>query len=135
MKYKTKNHIMHGVLILFLAAAILLGYFFLRQQTVPIAGEIISITIEVVHGNGESKTVLLTTDEEYLGGALLEGDLAQGEQQQYGLYIDSVDGETAQKEDAQWWCITKEGESVLTGADATPIADGERYELTLITGW
>ena len=52
-----------------------------------------------------------------------------------GLWLvlgkDAVDGETAQDSLNQWWCVTKGGERVNTGADLTPIADGDRFELTL----
>ena len=42
-----------------------------------------------------------------------------------------MDGVTADAEKQEWWCITKNGEQLNTGADQTPIADGEHYELTL----
>ena len=44
-----------------------------------------------------------------------------------------MDGETAQDSLRQWWCITKGGEKVDTGVDATPIADGDHFELTMST--
>ena len=44
-----------------------------------------------------------------------------------------VDGVEADDSKSQWWCITKDGEQVNTGVDATPIEDGDHYELTLST--
>ena len=35
----------------------------------------------------------------------------------------------------QWWCITKGGETVNTSAEQTPIADGDRFELTMKEGY
>ena len=45
------------------------------------------------------------------------------------------DGEQADDSKQQWWCLTKGGEMVNTSADLTPIADGDRYELTLKEGY
>jgi len=122
-------------LIAILAAVLVLGGLSARKMPVPADGHTITITVEVIHADGESRSFEIADNGGYLGPALLEAGLVQGERQQYGLYIVSADGETAKEEQEQWWCITKEGEPVLTGADATPIADGEHYELTLKTGW
>ena len=61
--------------------------------------------------------------------------IIQGSESEFGLYILTVDGETADEDLQQWWCITKGGEQLMTGADDTMIADGEQYEFTLTTGW
>ena len=53
----------------------------------------------------------------------------------YGLYILTADGETVNEAAQEWWCITKNGESMTTGASDTVIADGERYELTFTVGY
>lgn len=94
-----------------------------------------SILVEVVHKDGSSKSYPLDTDQEYLGGALVEGGVVEDNQGPYGLYILTADGETASEAAQEWWKITKGGEMVNTGADATPIADGDRYELTLTVGY
>ena len=93
------------------------------------------ITVEVVHGDGSSRNFALTTAEEYLGPALVSGGVVEDNQGPYGLYILTADGETADEGAQEWWKVTKSGEMVNTGADATPIADGERYELTLTVGY
>ena len=54
---------------------------------------------------------------------------------EYGLYVLTVDGETADESIQQWWCITKGGEEHFYGVDDTMIQDGEQYEFTLKTGW
>ena len=53
----------------------------------------------------------------------------------YGLFITAVDGEKADDTKQQWWCITKGGETVNTSAEQTPIADGDRFELTMKEGY
>lgn len=94
-----------------------------------------NITVEVVHADGSSKEFIISTDEEYLGGALRQENLVEGEEGEFGLYIKSADGETADEAQQQWWCCCKDGEMLMTGVDDTPIADGEHYELVLNTGW
>ena len=93
-----------------------------------------AIDVVVVHGDGTEATFQYQTDAEYLGDVLTENGLVEGTESSYGLFITTVDGETADDSLQQWWCITREGEMLSTGADQTPIADGERYELTLTKG-
>ena len=113
------------------AAALMLGlWYFSRPQAQ--AGDK-TVAVEVVHADGSSREFAYRTDEEYLGPLLQEEKLAEGEQGAYGLFITTVDGETAQDSLRQWWCVTKGGERVDTGADATPIADGDHFELTMST--
>ena len=94
-----------------------------------------AVTVQVIHKDGSSKDFSLRTDEEYLGRALVEGGVVEDNQGAYGLYILTADGETADESAQEWWQITKDGEPLATGADSAPIADGERYELTLTAGW
>ncbi len=93
------------------------------------------ITVQVIHGDSSSKDFTLNTQEEYLGPALVAEGVVEDNQSSYGLYILTADGETADESAQEWWKITKDGEQLNTGADSTPIADGEHYELTLTTGY
>ena len=120
-----------AVAALAVAAALMLGlWYFTRPETQ--AGDK-TVVVEVVHAGGNSREFTCQTDEEYLGPLLLEEKLAEGEQGAYGLFITTVDGETAQDSLRQWWCITKGGERVETGVDTTPINHGDHFELTLST--
>lgn len=120
-----------AVAALAVAAALMLGlWYFTRPETQ--AGDK-TVVVEVVHAGGNSREFSYQTNEEYLGALLLEEKLAEGEEGAYGLFITTVDGETAQDGLRQWWCITKGGERVDTGADTTPIADGDHFELTMST--
>ena len=94
-----------------------------------------TVTVEVYHGDGSEKTFTLETQAENLRGACEEQDLIQGTESDYGLYVLTVDGETADETEQQWWCITKDGEEHSYGVDDTMIQDGEQYEFTLKTGW
>lgn len=94
-----------------------------------------TVTVTVVHGDGSSKGFTVKTDKEMLGEALTDEKLIDGEVSTYGLFIQTVDGETADEAKQEWWCLTKGGGSVETGIDSTPVEDGAAYELTLMTGW
>ena len=94
-----------------------------------------TVTVEVIHGDGTQKVFTLHTDAETLRSACDEEELIQSEDGEYGLYVLTVDGETADDSLQQWWCITKGGEDLMTGVDDTVISDGEKYEFTLTTGW
>jgi hypothetical protein len=94
-----------------------------------------NLGIQVIYEDGSSKDFQLSTDAEFLGGALTEAGLIEGEEGPYGLYITTVDSVTADNGLQQWWCITKNGEQLNTGADTTPISDDDHFEITLKTGY
>lgn len=94
-----------------------------------------TVVVEVVHGDGSTRDFELKTDEAYLGKALVEGSVVEDNQGPFGLYILTADGETANEDNQEWWQITKNGESLNTGADGTPIEDGDHFELTLTVGY
>lgn len=96
----------------------------------------ITITVKIVHKDKTEKTVTIETDKTTLLGALLQENLVEGEDQTAGYYVTAVDGETADwSVDQGWWCFTKGGVSLMTGADSTTIADGEVYEITYTVGY
>ena len=95
----------------------------------------ISLTIEVVFADGSKKTHEIKTNANNLGDALVENNIVKGEKSQYGLFITEVDGVKADDSKQQWWMLTKNGEMTPTGADTTPIANGDKFELTLKTGY
>lgn len=118
---------------LLIAIAALLGvYRFTRQDSETGAK---TVTIDVIHRDTSVKTFTCRTDREFLGELLTDESLADGEDGPYGLFITTVDGETADNTAQEWWCITKDREMLNTSADQTPIADGDKYELTLTTGY
>ena len=129
---KNTKRILAVILLLVVAAAVLLLY----QHFGPKASEgAKTVTMEVVHGDESKKEFVLHTDAENLRQALEEKKLIAGTDSDYGLYVQTVDGETADEGQQQWWCLTKDGEMSMTGVDDTMIQDGEHYEFTLTTGW
>lgn len=93
------------------------------------------ITVTVVHKDGTGKDYTYTTEEEYLGPVLLAEGLVSGDQGEYGLFITTVDGETADwSTDGSYWALYVGEEMAMQGADATPITDGGLYKLVYTIG-
>jgi len=131
MSKNTKRIIAVIALLVLIAAAV-----FAYTQFSPKAsagGKEIAVT--VIHGDGSEKLFELSTDAESLRDALEPLGIIEGSEDMYGLYVKTADGETADESLQQWWCFTKGGESLMTGVDGIMIADGDKYEITLKTGW
>lgn len=93
------------------------------------------ITVTVIHADKSEKNFTYKTNAGFLGDVLTENGLIKGEKGEYGLYITTVDGETADDAREQWWCILKGEESVNTAADKTPVQDGDCFRLILKEGY
>ncbi|MFT3983496.1 MAG: DUF4430 domain-containing protein [Lachnospiraceae bacterium] len=132
-KRKTNKKILAGVLGL-AVLALFLGALYLGFRP---RGEVGSkeIAVTFIHEDLSEKSVAIKTNAAYLGDALMQENLIAGEAGEYGLYVTDADGEHADESKQEWWCFTKEGETLLTGADTTPIEDGDQFEITFTTGW
>ena len=70
------------------------------------------------------------TDKTTVGAALLENELIAGEDSQYGLYLKSVNGITADYDvDKHYWAFYIDGEYAMSGVDTTDISEGVIYRL------
>ena len=125
---KKKSHILLALGALVCVMALFLGLYTLsRPQTIP---GVKTITVEVVHKDTSSRSFTFWTGQEYLGAALIEEGLVLGEQGPYGLYIKWVDGETADYDvDQSYWALYEGEEYAVTGADQTPVEDGDSFSL------
>ena len=133
MNKKTRNIIIAVAVLLVLVVGALLVWNHFKPEA-QVGGK--SITFEVVHKDGSKKDFQIQTEAENLRGALEQQEgLIAGSDSEYGLFVETIDGETADMEAQEWWCFTKGGESLMTGVDDTMIADGEQYEATLTVGW
>ena len=94
-----------------------------------------SIIVDVTHKDGTTNTYEITTDAEFLRGAMEQEGLIAGTDGEYGMYVMTVDGETVDEANQEWWGYTKAGEQVNYGVDSCPFTDGEHYEFTLNVGW
>lgn len=88
-----------------------------------------------MHSDGSEKLFTYHTDAEYLGEVIISEGLVVGEDGPYGLYIKEVDGEAAVYEtDGAYWSLLIGGEYAMSGADTTPIADGDTFSLVYTVG-
>ena len=131
MSKKTKTILAVVLLLVVVAAAVLLYQHFSPK---PEEGGK-AITVVVVHGDESQKEFAIRTDAETLRAALEQENLIAGTESEWGLYVLTVDGETADESLQQWWGLTQDGEMTPTGVDSTMISDGDHYEFTLNTGW
>ncbi len=123
-----------AVVALVAVAAIALGVWFMFGAPETQQGEK-TITVEVIMLDETSETFEFTTSEEFLGPVLLAEELVEGEMGDYGLFVTAANGVAVDDSKQQWWMLTKGGESVMTGFDSTPIADADKFELTLVEGY
>ena len=131
-KKPMNKKLLAGVLALVLVVAALIGVYFATRPATSAADKTNTATVVA---NGEEEAFTIHTDEEYLRGALESIDLIAGEESEYGLFVTTVNGITADDANQEWWCFTKGGESLNTGVDSTPIADGDAFEITLTVGY
>ncbi len=89
-----------------------------------------SITVEIVHGDGQGKTLTDKTDFEYLGQWLLEEKLVTQEEYDSGFYT-LIDGESAVWTDEEhvYWALYEGEDYAMQGINETPLTDGGSYSL------
>ena len=93
------------------------------------------VTVEVIHKDGSTAEFTYETDLEYLGDLLTQEQLISGTPGPYGLFVDTVDGESADYDtDQSWWKLSCDGEDAQTGADAVVLQDGSVYTWTYMAG-
>ena len=87
-----------------------------------------TITVTVT---AEEQTVTFTlhTDAETLEEAMVENELVDGDESEYGLYIKYVNGIRADytKDGGYYWGLTKDGKTTDYGAGSATLADGDVY--------
>lgn len=105
------------------------------SQTSGGNGDKKTVTVTVTHKDGSTKDFTYETTEEMLGAVLQNEKLIEGDNGQYGLFVTTVDGYTADSGSQEWWCLTVDGESAMTGIDSTPIEEGRSYGLVLTVGY
>lgn len=87
-----------------------------------------TVTVEVVHADGTKREFSYRTEREYLEELLTEEGLISGTAGEYGLFVDTVDGETADfARDGSWWRLTCNGQDAQTGAAGAALRDGDVY--------
>ena len=134
MKKNTNTRKIWIALTVLVAAAIIFGVIYKFAAPKPQQGSK-NCTLEVSDDKGEVTTYELSTDVEYLRELMDEAaeneDFSyDGEEGDYGLYIETVNGLTADYEtDGAYWAIYVNGEYGQNSADLQPVADGDTYRL------
>ena len=98
--------------------------------TVKGAGQT-SFYFHVTDLDGTVTKFLVKTDKKTVGEALLELELIKGDPSDYGLYVTSVNGITADwNTECAYWAFYIGSEYAQTGVDATDITAGATYAFT-----
>ena len=85
-------------------------------------------TFMVVDKDGNETEFEIHTDKETVGQALQELNLIAGENSEYGLYVKTVNGITADYDtDKVYWAFYVNGTYATSGVDTTPVTEGGRY--------
>ena len=97
--------------------------------------EAVSFTVVVTDLEGNESTFEYTSSAASVADALVEDGLVVGHQASYGLYVDTVNGITADWDNEQtYWAFYVNGEYATTGISDTPITADTIYGLALTKG-
>ena len=103
------------------------------QETETSAAEVLGegetmFLFTVVDKDGNETNFEIHTDKEIVGEALLDLELIAGDDGEFGLYVKTVNGITADYDvDQTYWAFYVDGEYAMTGVDATNIEEGKTY--------
>jgi len=127
-----KKTVVAITVVVLLVVFLLSAYVLLRPGT---AAGSKTLTVRVHHLSGQENTFTVQTDAEYLRGALEPDRIISGTESTYGLWLETVDGETADAEAQQWWGYDINGETAMYGVDQQPVTDGDVIDFTLNVGY
>ncbi len=124
-----KNKKSLWIIILAAVAAVMLGvYFFAKPK--PAAGAK-AVVIEVRDKEGNEKSYSGNTDAEFLKDAMDDlssaGFAYEASDSEYGLFVTSVNGVTADPADSAYWAVYVNGEYGQYGISEQPVADGDTF--------
>lgn len=126
-KSSKKSGVAIGIFVaVVVAVAVAVVFFFSPKGT---AGKK-NITIEVVSADQKSIVYNVSTEAEFLRGAMDEADGLEytGEEGDYGLMIQTVNGELADyNTNGAYWSFYVNGEYCNYGVDSQPVNDGDEF--------
>lgn len=132
MKKKQNAKILIGAIVIIAVVAVAaVAYWFVKPKTQEGTKQ---VSITVVNKAGEKTTYNLKTDAEYLIEAMEEakekGLTYEGEEGDYGIMLQTVNGEQAvYEEDGAYWGFFVNGEYCNYGASEQPVVDGDEFEI------
>ena len=89
----------------------------------------LTFTLEVVHLDGTTNSFEVKTNQKLLSDALTEKEYISGYESQYGLTVESVDGEKLDWETSgAYWTIYVNGEYSMVGVSSIYVEDGATYK-------
>lgn len=130
MKKKANKKVVIGIIALVAVVAILAAVYFVFV-TKPVAGSK-DITIEVVNKEQQSTSYELSTTAEFLRQAMeeTEGLTFSGAESEYGMMVDTVNGETADyNADGAYWSFYVNDTYCNYGIDTQPVLDGDKFSI------
>ena len=88
-------------------------------------------TVKVeISAENQKITLTVKTNATTVGAALIENNIIEGEESQYGLYIKKVNGITADYNvNKAYWAFYVNGEYAMSGVDSTNIDESVTYKL------
>ena len=99
------------------------------------AADAVSFKVVITDLDGKETTFEYSSNAASVGEALVAEGLIEGHETEYGLYIDTVNGITADWDaDQTYWAFYINGEYATTGIDGTEIVADTTYGLTLTKG-
>lgn len=99
-----------------------------RSENTVLGEGSVTFPFTVIDQDGNETVFEIHTDKETVGEALAELGLIAGEEGDYGLYVKTVNGITADYDtDGKYWAFYINGEYAATSVDSTPVAEGESY--------
>ncbi len=94
-----------------------------------------SFEFEVIDLEDNATKYIIRTDKETVGEALEELGLIKGTEGDFGIYVNEVNGILADYNiTGTYWAFYINGAYALTGADVTPITEGESYAFKVEKG-
>ena len=99
-----------------------------QQQATTVGKGETQFTFTVTDRDGNETVFDVHTDKTVVGDALLELNLIAGEESQYGLFVKTVNGITADfNVDGKYWAFYENGKYASAGVDTTEIVEGATY--------
>ena len=88
----------------------------------------VSFTFQVVEKDDSTVEFKVHTNAKSVGEALVENGLISGSEGDFGLFVDTVNGQKYDyNEDGVYWAFHIDGEYAMSGVDETAIAEGATY--------
>lgn len=86
----------------------------------------------VTDADGKETKFVISTDKTTVGDALLDCGLIAGDESEYGLYVKTVNGITADYDtDGKYWAFYTNDEYAITGVESTKIEANTIYEFRI----